>query len=272
MSLIKIILDDIMNSLKKLMFKFLVPVCLLSTDKNSKKLIKEKIIICFSGVMNRSIHLTYDNITKQILDPVSLKYNYDIYVFNNNIENDIIDGVQITNNNLKCLKNITFFEEETQTVIDNNIKKKNLKNPYINHYKSPLTAQNCLRQLYCENKVAEFLKKNYYKKAIFITPDFYFYNKLNINSINFDNNSIYISNNNDACGYTNGFYIGNTDLLIKIMERCNYLDKLIKDYEYGVKFACNKNNINRKVLNINFAKIRANKKIWKPKNLPDIKI
>tara|TARA_B110000444_G_C18622468_1_gene492844 strand:- start:49 stop:360 length:312 start_codon:yes stop_codon:yes gene_type:complete len=102
MSLIKIYLDDIMNNLKNL--------------------IKDEIIVCFSGVMNRSIHLTYDNITKQILEPISLKYNYDIYVFNNNIENDIIDGVQISNNNLKCFKNITFFEEETQTVIDNNIK------------------------------------------------------------------------------------------------------------------------------------------------------
>lgn len=240
MSNIKIYLNDIINNLKKLN--------------------KEKIIICFAGVMNRSIHFTYNNIIEHILEPVSLKYNYDIYVFNNNIENDIIDGVQISNNNLKCLKNITFFEEETQTVIDNNIQKKNLKNPYINHYKrSPLTVQNCLRQLYCENKVAQFLKNSNYKKAIFITPDYYFYHKLNINSINFDSNNIYISNNNDACGYTNGFYIGNTNLLIKIMERYNYYDKLIKDYEYGVKYACDINNIKRSVLNINFVKIRANK-------------
>ena len=254
MSLVKILLDNVMNSLKKLN--------------------KETIIICFSGVMNRSIHFTYHNIIENILEPVSLKYNYDIYVFNNNIENDIIDGVQISNNNIKCFKNITFFEEETQTVIDNNIKKKNLKNQYLNHYKNTKTAQNCLRQLYCENKVAQFLKNTNYKKAIFITPDFYFFQKLNINSINFDNNSIYISNNNDACGYTNGFYIGNTNLLIKLMERYNYFDKLIKDYEYGVKYACNINNIKRSVLNINFAKIRANKKIWKPvnKNLPNVNI
>ncbi len=246
MSLVKILLDDVMNSLKKL--------------------IKETIIICFAGVMNRSIHITYHNIIEHILEPVSLKYNYDIYVFNNNIENAIIDGVQISNNNIKCFKNITFFEEETQTVIDNNIKKNNLKNPYLDYYKNSIAAQNCVRQLYCENKVAQFLKKTNYKKAIFITPDFYFFHKLNINSINFDNNSIYISNNNDACGYTNGFYIGNTNLLIKIMERYSYLPKLIKDYEYGVKYACNINNITRSVLNINFAKIRANKRIWKPSN------
>ena len=233
---------------------------------NLKKLITEKIIICFTGVMNRSIHLTYNNIIEKILKPVSLKYNYDIYVFNNNIENDIIDGVQISNNNLECFKNITFFEEETQTVIDNNIQKKNLKNQYLNYYKDPKTAQNCLRQLYCENKVAQFLQNSNYKKAIFITPDFYFFQKLNINSINFDNSSIYISNNNDACGYTNGFYIGNTNLLIKIMERYIYFHKLIKDYEYGVKYACNINNVKRSVLNINFAKIRANKRIWKPSN------
>lgn len=241
---------------------------------NLKKLIKEKIIICFAGVINRSIHFTYNNIIEHILEPVSLKYNYDIYVFNNNIENAIIDGVQILNTNLKCLNNITFFEEETQTVIDNNIQKKKLKNQYLNHYKNTKTAQNCLRQLYCENKVAQFLKNSNYKKAIFITPDFYFFHKLNINSINFDSNNIYISNNNDACGYTNGFYIGNTNLLIKLMERYNYFDKLIKDYEYGVKYACNINNIKRSVLNINFAKIRANKKIWKPvnKNLPNVNI
>lgn len=106
------------------------------------------------------------------------------------------------------------------------------------------------------------MKKTNYKKAIFITPDFYFYHKLNINSINFDNNNIYISNNNDACGYTNGFYIGNTNLLIKIIKRYSYLPKLIKVYEY----ACNINNITRSVLNINFAKIRANKRIWKLSN------
>ena len=43
------------------------------------------------------------------------------------------------------------------------------------------------------------------------------------------------------------------------MERYNYYDKLIKDYEYGVKYACDINNIKRSVLNINFVKIRANK-------------
>jgi hypothetical protein len=241
MSNIKIYLNDIIDNLKKLN--------------------KEKIIICFAGVINRSIHLTYDNIIMQILKPVSSKYNYDIYVFNNNIENDIIDGVQISNNNLECFKNITFFEEETQTAIDYNIKKTNLKNTYLDYYKNSITAQNCVRQLYCENKVAQFLKNTNYKKAIFITPDFYFYHKLNINSINFDSNNIYISNNNDACGYTNGFYIGNTNLLIKIMERYNYFHKLTKDYEYGVKYACNINNIKRSVLNINFVKIRANKTI-----------
>ena len=44
------------------------------------------------------------------------------------------------------------------------------------------------------------------------------------------------------------------------MERYIYFHKLIKDYEYCVKYACNTNNIKRSIFNINFAKICVNKK------------
>lgn len=241
---------------------------------------KETIVVCFAGVMNRSIHLTYNNIAKQILKPILTKYNYDIYVFNNNIENAIIDSVRISNSNLKCVEDILFFEEETQSIIDNNINTKLKNNNWINpfyiwykgheSYKRSTMAQNALRQLYCENKVAEFLKKSSYKKGIFITPDFYFHNMLDIEKIIFDDDNIYIPDNNDARGYTNGFYIGNVNLLIKIMQRYHYIDILIKDYEYGVMLACNINKINRKILNIYFVKIRADKSIWKNGKKPQI--
>ena len=57
------------------------------------------------------------------------------------------------------------------------------------------------------------------------------------------------------------------------MERYHYYDKLIKDYEYGVRYACDTNNIKRSVLNINFAKIRADKSVWKKlKRLPNVNI
>ena len=46
----------------------------------------QKIVICITGVVNRSIKYTWDSINDNIIDQLKKEYEVDIAVFNNNVE------------------------------------------------------------------------------------------------------------------------------------------------------------------------------------------
>jgi len=58
---------------------------------------KEKVILCFFGVVSRSIKFTYKNLEENILNVLKEHFDVDIYVFNNNVENMFVDGTQQNN-------------------------------------------------------------------------------------------------------------------------------------------------------------------------------
>jgi len=231
---------------------------------------KEKVILCFFGVVSRSIKYTYKNLEENILNVLKEHFDVDIYVFNNNVENAYVDGTQQNNDDVTLLQR-TFFEEKTQTSIDNDINNEitskqintRMRYDYVGD-----SVQNSLRQMYSENQVGLFLEKNKnkYKCAIVCGPDYFLLSKIIIedvkNSIN--NDHVYTTQVNDAQGYTNGFYIGSLTPLIHILKRYTILELLLpteNDYEYLLKESFEIYKIQRIITDILFLKIRSNKNI-----------
>ena len=241
---------------------------------------KKKIIVCFFGVISRSIRYTHKSIERNLIDVLKKNnYDVDIYVFNNNVENCRVDGCCVNNNDYKLL-NPTFFEEKSQkqidTIIDTEITTKNINCDskfYRRIIPSPNSAnktiRNCLRQLYCEEQVGNFIEKNKdkYDAAVVCGPDYYLLKPLDLNDVNKSiscDNIIYTTDINDGLGYTNGFYLGSLDPMIKILKRFSIMDILLPadyDYEYLLKKTFELNKIDRNITSMQFVKIRNNKKI-----------
>jgi hypothetical protein len=232
---------------------------------------KHKVLVAFFGVISRSLKYTNNNFKKNLIDILKTKYHVDIYAFNNNVQNKYVDGVILNNNDIKFL-NYTFIEEKTQEEIDLIIENKINLNKIIKKMRWDYTQnsiQNSIRQMYCEEQVGKFIEKNKqnYDCVIVCGPDYYILNKINLEHI--DNiinkeNCIYTSNVNDGQGYTNGFYIGSPLQLPIILKRFCILETLLpttKDYEHLLKLVFTRNNITRKITNIEFVKIRSNRRI-----------
>ena len=245
---------------------------------------KKKIIVCFFGVISRSIRFTNNNFQRNLIDVIkNNNYEVDIYVFNNNVENCIVDEYCVNNNDYKLL-NPTFFEEITQkqidAIIDTEITTKNI-NCDSGYYRmrKPNSAnkviRNCVRQLYSEEQVGIFIEKNKdkYDAAVVCSADLFLIKPVNIKDIEDSmksNSKIYTTNCNDGQGYTNGFYFGLLEPMIKILKRFSILDKLYpnnKDYEYMLKQSFLQNNLTRCITKMEFLKIRNNKKFHAGMNI-----
>ena len=234
---------------------------------------KKKIIVCFFGVISRSIRFTNNNFQRNLIDVIkNNNYEVDIYVFNNNVENCIVDEYCVNNNDYKLL-NPTFFEEITQkqidAIIDTEITTKNI-NCDSGYYRmrKPNSAnkviRNCVRQLYSEEQVGIFIEKNKdkYDAAVVCSADLFLIKPVNIKDIE-DNVLV-------EQGYTNGFYFGLLEPMIKILKRFSILDKLYpnnKDYEYMLKQSFLQNNLTRCITKMEFLKIRNNKKFHAGMNI-----
>ena len=232
---------------------------------------KNRVVVCFYGVVNRSIKYTYYNLKKRMINILKKKYNVDIYIFNNNIEYTKIDNTIINNNDLRLLKS-NFVEEEKQSYIDHKINNKISNENIICKMRKDYSKNqiiNAIRQMYSEEIVGNFLLKhiNDYKCAIVCGPDYFLLNNINLqhvrNSIG-NNSSVYTTTVNDAQGFTNGFYIGALSPMIKILRRYSILKHLLptnKDYEFLLKKTFEMYKINRLKTNMKFVKIRSNKQI-----------
>ena len=55
---------------------------------------KHNVIICLFGVVSRSIKFTYKNLNDKLINIVKQNYDVDIYIFNNNVKNEIVDGIK----------------------------------------------------------------------------------------------------------------------------------------------------------------------------------
>lgn len=252
--------------------KFIHPSKALVYQSNTKTItkLKEKIIVCFFGVISRSIQYTLDSLNTNVLKPLKDKYDVDIYLFNNNIGNEKIDGKVVKHvKTPSFIVPVTHYEEMTQKeidlCIDKDIKKKNIKVKFRGDY-SATQMKNAIRQMYSEYKTGCFLKtvENKYKTAIVCGPDLFVANKININDVekSMIDNHVYTTHVNPAQGLTNGFYIGKPSFLGRILKRYQKLETFLptdKDYEYILYQSFKREKIGNKYTPLVFFKIRANK-------------
>lgn len=170
------------------------------------------ILLCYYGVIPRSIRYTHENIKQNIMDVLIDKYNVETYVYNFDIGDNLIDGEKIDKKDIKYI-DYNYYEEEKQDIYDIEINNnyKDILNKifyYKEVYNSEISSFNALRQLYTEYRVGCYIERNKEKYDIVIATcsDNYFCNKLDINEIEeclINKNIIYISPMNDAGGYTN---------------------------------------------------------------------
>ena len=226
---------------------------------------KERIIVCLVGVINRSIKDTWFSIENNIINELKKKYIVDLALFNNNVGNCLVDGVKLNNRNLRQIP-YNYLFEFLQTNIDKKISKiKDFNKEFPPYWKTRFKL-NGIRQMYMESIVAEFLKKSTYKIALVSNPDHLYINK-------FDCEQEIMSDHVTTCahldmnGFTNGFYYGHTNNIIKILKRINDYDKLIQintnkiNYEQILKRSFQMNKIKRFTTDLFFIKIRANREI-----------
>jgi hypothetical protein len=229
----------------------------------------KKIVVCLTGVVNRSIKYTWDSIKDNIIDELRKEYDVDIAVFNNNVENCLVDGVKLNNNDMTIVPHNYLFEYK-QTFIDSEIVKiKGYEKEFPPNFYNNL-KKNGLRLMYIESKIAKFLEENkdIYEYVIVSNADYFYINKLPIECLNNISENIIGTchhwENNDMC--TDGFYIGYPKSIIKIMKRINnyytivinYKDPKSLNYERILNESIIYSKMTRKKIDIFFLKIRAN--------------
>ena len=69
---------------------------------------KERIIVCLVGVINESIKHTWFSIYNNIIMELK-KYIVDIALFNNNVEDTMVDGIKLNNRDLKIIHIIIYL-------------------------------------------------------------------------------------------------------------------------------------------------------------------
>ena len=230
----------------------------------------QKIVVCITGVVNRSIKYTWDSINDNIIDQLKKEYEVHIAVFNNNVEDCKVDGVKVNNNDMSIIP-YDFLFEYKQTFIDIELKKiKGDDKDFSSYDVWKNQKKNGLRQMYIECKVANFLDKNKdkYTYALVSNADYFYINKFPLECIsNIRKNIIGTSHHWEACGMcTDGFYIGQLNTISKIMKRIHYYYGVIQKYNYPkclnyeriLNECINHNNISRLKIDIFFLKIRAN--------------
>ncbi len=233
-------------------------------DSNNYSDNKLRIVICFFGVVARSLIYTWESLEKNLVKPLQEEFNIDIFVFNNNVENAAIDGTRIRNDYKAIPYN--YCEEILQRDIDKIIDKLSKKCVIKFHRGySKETVKNAMRAMYCEYRVGCFLQKNInkYKCAVVCTPDLYLGKPINIADVYTalgDRSSVFTTNNCDCDGYTDSFYIGSLTALVPILKRFESIHNHLptdKYYEYLLKLYFLKNSVKRKITDMYFCKIRA---------------
>jgi hypothetical protein len=246
-------------------------------------MVKQKVALCFFGIIPRSIRYTYTSIKAMILDELKSDFDIDIIVFNLNIKDSLIDNQKINENDVNIIENIKYYEEELQENADIEIRNcyGEINGPVLRMRTdySPLLIKNACRQMYSEYRLGLMLDKvkEQYDVSIVCGPDYYLLTKINVEDIKnaiVDKNLIYTTPGNPADGRTNGFYIGNPEVMVKLLKRYTILDKMYpsnKDYEYSIMYSLQFYNIRDNITNMLFFKIRNNKKVARQGLSSDIK-
>jgi len=223
-------------------------------------------ILCLFGVISRGRE-AWPTIKQRIYDVlVEDGFDVKVFVYNLDIGRQPVDGVRL-NHDLTDLPFDYQLESKKQVDVDAYIDAMNAPTASTCTFRGYTQKQsrNALRQMYSENAVGTFLTTHDADIAVVCGPDFYIANDININHIRaaMTCSSVYISQVNPSGGYTNGFYFGKPKNVARIMKRLELYDRTPRvhnthNYEDYVKFAFKFYQINHKLTDIVFFKVRAN--------------
>ncbi len=227
-------------------------------------LLMTKLKIVIYGVLGRSLRFTHQNHIEKIFKPLKKAgIQYSICYINNNIGNETIDGLPQDTNYMKIVGDNNYIELQ-QRLIDNKIEK--LYPNYKNMFEAPnpkLHGLNPLRNSYIETCVAEYLaSQDRFQKCIVFCSDCFFGSKISMNHLNECDDHIICSDHNPARGgYTNGFYIGSSINIPKLISTFYRLSEVKTiNYEGLLKQNALQFDLKVKQVNFRFIKIKNNKK------------
>lgn len=233
------------------------------------KNMKKRVALCFFGVIPRSLRYTANMLYKQIIIPLRLHFQTEIFAFNIIPNNTMVDAAPNRYADIDLLE-IDDYEDMLQSNFDIHELQPFIKTGkmHIDNY-YPIQVINAVRQLYAESRVSDWLRrhKTDYDAVVVCGPDYFPVTSICIDDVKacMDNlDTVYTSDINDAQGYTNGFYIGHPEPIIKVMDRYKFIHEYMpcnKDYEYILKWAFEKHGIQRVVTYMRFFRIRNSKRI-----------
>ncbi len=226
-----------------------------------------KILVVVFGCLSRSLNITYKNHIEKIfsiLDANSI--NYSTCYMNNKVTK--IDGVKV-GDDFKHKIQPDYFLEFSQDFVDSQILKYHPNYKTLYFRKAPISDTDYVeifgispfRNSFIETSCSEFMdsKKDHFTHCLAFCSDHWFEKDFQLNWMK--SNSLIVSDQNPARGYTNGFYFGSIDDVSKLINSFYSLRQIATlDYEHLLKANAEQNSIKVKEEHYRFLKIRANKK------------
>ena len=221
-------------------------------------------LVVFYGVLGRGIRHSYNSHKRHILDVLKKKnIQYDVLVVNNNIGDEIIDGVQIDNDDYKIIEYDKYIELK-QVDIDNVVKMTypDYNDFFINDkcYVYEYIRKNVMRQSYIEHIVSQNLDECY-DKVIVVCSDFKLSHDLPLDNI-LNNDSVVVSHLYPfRGGFTDGLYMGSTKSVKLVLNHFPLFYEFLKKgklaYEWIISRSFEHHNVSASVKKIFFKKLRA---------------
>ena len=244
---------------------------------------KLRAVLCVYGVLPRSLGITYPIFEQQLRRLREANIITDLYVFNLDTEDALVDGQRLDHVDLTILP-ITHYESAKQSDVDTLISSRcGYKLSHCrfrgNQDYSEQTTRNALRQLLSEERVGRFLgeairRGEPYDVGIVVGADYYLALDISLEEVRDatrerNAESLYVSSVCDGwslLGATNGFYIGQPKSLIPILLRYNDLpspllhlpnEQAVDDYESALARAIRRAGLRRLHSEMVFFKVRA---------------
>ena len=184
--------------------------------------------------MPRAIRVTWPAFKARLVDVLRARgVDVEVAIFNIDVQHAKVDGVFVNASDSDRIVPHAHYESHRQRDIDTYLRG---WSPQTRVFRMPYAPgwhravyNNGMRQLFIEDRVAKFLKRNHqrFDAAIAAVPD---------NLVLFDvrladvaraiemNDAMFIPNFRDHGGYTNGYYIGAPQVLARVMRRLHEMD------------------------------------------------
>ncbi len=227
---------------------------------------KPKVFVGLFGVVARSISYTWPQIDQMIIKPLEKKgYQPHIVLWNLDVGSTLVDQQVINNADIKIIP-YNALRSAKQSNIDSVIDQECPKKSCAKWVHTGLSSTNALRQMYAEYSLGKWLATTMddYAFSIVIGPDFYPLIPLELDELN--TQYVYTSVQGDYSGVTNGFLVGSSKHIAKLLMRYDdfihsrhIIHEASDSYEIILAKYFQNYAIPRRITNMVFCKMRANK-------------